>query len=102
MKFNHWFKNDKKKLFEDVQNELHHEGTIKYRIKRVKFLLTPSYAFTAWKAQGKTFKNVILYLTEPPNGSVDPSYWYVALSRTKSISDILIMRPFIKNVLAKR
>jgi hypothetical protein len=77
-------------------------GTKSVEVKRIQFPLTPAYACTAYKAQGKTMSKVIIDLSQPPTGKIDSNYAYVALSRAKSIADILILRPFSILMLKKK
>ena len=69
-------------------------GTKSVSVRRTQFPLTPAYALTAYKAQGKTLNKVIIDLTKPPSGKLDFAYAYVALSRAKSLNDIFILRDF--------
>jgi hypothetical protein len=68
-------------------------------VNRTQLPLTPAYAVTSYKLQGKTVNKLIVDLTIPTNGKVDFEFAYVALSRVKSINDILILRPFNKKIL---
>ena len=77
-------------------------GTKSVTVSRTNFPLTPSYALTAYKAQGKTLGKVIVDLCKPPIGRLDFAYCYVALSRAKSLKDILILRPFDKKCLCPK
>jgi len=74
-------------------------GTRSVEVKRKQFPLTPAYAFTAYKAQGKTLDKVIIDLSRPPTGSLDSAYAYVALSRSKSLNGIAILRDFNEQIL---
>ena len=77
-------------------------GTISVTVSRTNFPLTPAYALTAYKAQGKTMSKVIIDLKKPPTGKVDFAYAYVALSRAKCLNDILILRDFDMNALSPK
>ena len=74
-------------------------GSRTFQVKRTQFPLTPAYACTAYKVQGKTLNKVIIDLKYPPTGKLDRAYAYVALSRVKNLNDILILRPFEKKIL---
>ena len=60
-------------------------------VKRVQFPLSPAFALTAHAAQGKTM-DCIVDLQVPAESS--PITAYVALSRVKDRSSVLILRPF--------
>ena len=85
-----------------VNPKCHQLGTKSVKVKRVQFPLTPAYACTAHKAQGKTLNKAIIDLGQPPSGKLDASYAYVSLSRAKSLQDIVILRPFSINILNKK
>ena len=74
-------------------------GTRSVEIRRKQFPITPAYAFTAYKAQGKTLDKVIIDLSRPPTGSLDSAYAYVSLSRSKTLSGIAILREFNEQIL---
>jgi hypothetical protein len=67
-------------------------------VKRHQFPLTPAYAMTAYKAQGKTIEKVIIDLTRP-RCRLDPAYVYVSLSRAKCLNDVIILMDFDINML---
>ena len=75
-------------------------GTRSVKIRRKKF--QPAYAFTAYKAQGKTLDKVIIDLSRPPTGSLDSAYAHVSLSRSKTLSRIAILREFNEQILNMR
>jgi hypothetical protein len=77
-------------------------GTKSVSVRRTQFPLTPAYALTAYKAQGKTLNKVIIDLTQPPTGKLDFAYAYVALSRAKSLNGILILRDFNIKLLSPK
>ena len=77
-------------------------GTKAVSVKRVQFPLTPAYACTAHKAQGKTLTKAIVDLSKPPTGRMDAAYAYVVLSRLKCLTDLLILRPFPISVLQQK
>ena len=60
-------------------------------VKRVQYPLSPAFALTAHAAQGKTM-DCIVDLQVPAESS--PITAYVALSRVKDRSRVLILRPF--------
>ena len=68
-------------------------------IRRTQFALTPSYAVTSYKLQGNTVSKLIVDLCLPKIGKIDFAYSYVALSRVRSITDLMILRPFNSNIL---
>ncbi|KAF8990436.1 hypothetical protein BDQ17DRAFT_1255829 [Cyathus striatus] len=59
-------------------------------VKRSQLPLVPAFAITAHKSQGKTLPKAIVDL-QNCRGSESP---YVMLSRVKSLSGLLILRPF--------
>ena len=67
-------------------------------VKRHQFPLTPAYAMTAYKAQGKTIDKLIIDLTKP-RFRLDLAYVYVSLSRAKCLNDVFILMDFDKNML---
>ncbi len=71
----------------------------KIKIQRIQFPLTLAFALTAFKAQGKSMKKVIIDLTEPASGKLPQHYAYSALSRATSLDSILILRPFRLKVI---
>ena len=77
-------------------------GTKSVSVRRSQFPLTPAYALTAYKAQGKTLNKLIIDLTKPATGKLDFDYAYVALSRAKSLNDILILREFDNKILSPK
>ena len=71
-------------------------------IKRTQFPLTLAYASTIYKVQGKTLKKIIIDLKKPTYSKYHDAFIYVALSRVKSIEDILILRDFDKAILKRK
>ena len=69
------------------------------RVTRIQYPITPSFAISGYKAQGKTLNKVILDLAQVPNGRLSSAYSYVGLSRVKTIKDILVLRSFNKKIL---
>ena len=67
-------------------------------VKRQQFPLTPAYAMTAYKAQGKTLNKIIIDLKRP-NHKLDPAYIYGALSRARCLNDVLILMEFEKDMI---
>jgi ATP-dependent exoDNAse (exonuclease V) alpha subunit len=63
-------------------------------ITRRQIPLTPAYAFTDFRAQGQTLKNVIIDLGRPPTGKLTPFNAYVALSRSSGRDTIRLLRDF--------
>ena len=70
-----------------------------HSIIRKQFPLTPTFAITAHKAQGKTIDKIIIDLADAPTGHTDGPYAYVCLSRARSLNDILFLRQFNIKVL---
>jgi hypothetical protein len=77
-------------------------GTRTVSVKRIQFPLTPAYACTAHKAQGKTLSKAIIDLSIPTTGRLDSAYAYVVLSRLKCLKDFLILRHFPISVLHQK
>jgi hypothetical protein len=63
-------------------------------VKRSQFPVTPTYAFTDYKAQGQTMESVIVDLGKPPTGSISGFNGYIALSRGHGRKTIRLLRPF--------
>ena len=59
-------------------------------IKRTQLPIAPAFAMTAHKAQGQTFRKVIIDL-ESCRGTESP---YVMVSHVTSLKGLLILRPF--------
>ena len=68
-------------------------------ISRTQFSLSPTFSLTSYKIQGKTVDNLIVDLKKPNNRSLDFAYTYVALSRVRCLNDLMILRPFEKDIL---
>ncbi len=71
-------------------------------IRRRQLPLVPCYAYTSYKAQGKTLPAIITDLI-PPAGfkKMDASFSYVPLSRMRRLTDLVIMRPFPISVIQR-
>ena len=63
--------------------------------QRVQLPLTPAFAFTDYKCQGRTLRKAIVDLAE----GVTSTGVYVMLSRVQRLDDLLILRPFKESVL---
>jgi hypothetical protein len=77
------------------------QHTLKYNyglqtltIQRFQLDISLGYAFTDYKVQGKTFSHAIVDLSPPSKGIIDPHSPYVMISRLKTSSGLLILRPF--------
>ena len=66
---------------------------------RLQFPMTESYAFTDYRAQGQTIKNVIVDIARPTGGTLTLANVYVALSRSSGRDTIRLLRPFDVDVL---
>jgi len=72
------------------------DGTkVQYNFQRFQLPLTPAFAFTDYKCQGRTLRKVVVDLAES-NASTG---MYVMLSRVQRLSDLLILRPFNESLL---
>ena len=73
-------------------------------IRRTSFSVMPADTLTVYAAQGSTFEAVVADMQRPP--SLDPGkHWlacYVMLSRAKSLSGLLILRPATRQELCNR
>ncbi|CAF1633002.1 unnamed protein product [Adineta ricciae] len=79
------------------------EPTFQFDVKELltKTLpLLPAYSITTHKGQGQTLGKVIIDLVVPP-GPVEIASTYVPLSRVKRLKDLLILRPFKLDTVAK-
>ncbi len=76
-------------------------GTVKSTtLRRHQIPLIPCYAYTSYKAQGKTLPAIITDLIPPPGfKKIDASFAYVPLSRVRRLDDLAIMRPFPISVI---
>jgi hypothetical protein len=72
------------------------------QIKRTQFPLTLGYAITSWKAQGNTYKQIIVDLALPPNYSLDSNIPYTQLTRTQKLEYLHILRIYDDKVLLKK
>ncbi|KAF8125257.1 hypothetical protein EV363DRAFT_1119588, partial [Boletus edulis] len=63
-------------------------------ITRRQFPLTAAYAFTDYRSQGQTLKNVVVDIGPPPTGELTPFNAYVALSRSRGRESIRLLHPF--------
>lgn len=83
---------------DDVDMEFTHPySQRRCRIKRTQVPVMPVFAFTAHKAQGQTMDTVLVDL-KACRGTESP---YVMVSRVKSLSGLLILRPFDLSVIQK-
>ena len=67
-------------------------------IKRTQVPITPAFAMTAHKSQGKTLQNAVIDL-EGCRGTETP---YVMVSRVSTLDGLLILRPFSKTRITRR
>ncbi|KAF5341971.1 hypothetical protein D9611_001218 [Ephemerocybe angulata] len=67
-------------------------------IKRTQLPISPGFAMTAHKAQGKTFEQAIVDLT----CCIGTEAPYVMVSRVKSLSGLLVLRAFAKQKITCR
>ena len=63
-------------------------------ITRRQFPITGAYAFTDYRAQGQTIRNVIVDISTPPFGALNLFNLYVALSRGTGREGIRLLRDF--------
>ena len=74
-------------------------------IQRTQFPLITGYALTGYTAQGQTFDRAVLDITRPTGRGVGMSSsadLYVLLSRIKTTSGVLILRPFQESILTQK
>jgi ATP-dependent exoDNAse (exonuclease V) alpha subunit len=71
-------------------------------INRVQFPLTLPYSFTIHKAQGRTLSSAIIDLKKAPGTNKNEQFAYVALSRLRSLKDLLILRVFDFEILTQK
>src|SRR5262249_46975963 len=71
---------------------------IRHSFQRFQLPLTPAFAFTDYKCQGRTFQKAIVDLAE---GATSTGI-YVMLSRVRRLEDLLILRPFKESLLDVR
>lgn len=64
------------------------------RVDREQISLTPAYAFTGFKSQGQTIKNVVVNLARPPSGGINGFHAYVALLRSRGTKTIRLLQDF--------
>jgi ATP-dependent exoDNAse (exonuclease V) alpha subunit len=69
-----------------------------YRIQRSQYAMMAGYAFTDYKSQGQTIKNMIIDIGKPPTRSLSPFSVYVALSRSRGRDTIRLLRDFDPNL----
>ena len=67
-------------------------------ISKLQYTLIPAFCSVSFNIQGKTFDKIIVDLSMPVKGNLDLAYAYVVLSRVRSINDLLILRPFSKEI----
>ena len=63
-------------------------------VTRRQFPITAAYAFTDYRAQGQTIRNVIVDISTPPYGGLNLFNLYVALSRGTGREGIRLLREF--------
>lgn len=68
---------------------------ISYQFQRTQLPLTPGFAFTDYKCQGRTLEKTVVDLAE---GATSTGI-YVMLSRVQKLEDLLILRPFKESAL---
>src|SRR5262249_14422236 len=68
---------------------------IQYNFQRLQLPLTPAFAFTDYKCQGRTLQKAVVDLAE----SKSSTGLYVMLSRVQRLSDLLVLRPFNESLL---
>jgi hypothetical protein len=68
---------------------------IQRRFQRYQLPLTPAFAFTDFKCQGRTLNKAVVDLA----GGGTSTGMYVMLSRVQRLTDLLILRPFRESVL---
>jgi ATP-dependent exoDNAse (exonuclease V) alpha subunit len=76
----------------------------KTQVQRVQVPLTPAYAITEYRSQGRTFENLVLDLETRRTTSRQKDFAsiYVSLSRAKSICGVSFLRPVMgKTMCAK-
>ncbi|KAI0085324.1 hypothetical protein BDY19DRAFT_896819 [Irpex rosettiformis] len=61
--------------------------------------MTEAYAFTDYRAQGQTIKNVIVDIAKPPGVDLTLANVYVALSRSSGRETIRLLRPFDQSII---
>ncbi|KAK7683381.1 hypothetical protein QCA50_013643 [Cerrena zonata] len=64
------------------------------QVRRRQLPLTAAYAFTDYRSQGQTIKNVIVDIAKPPGGNMTIFNLYVALSRSSGRDTIRLLRDF--------
>lgn len=70
----------------------------KLTVARMQVPVQPTFSLTVYKAQGQTFRNIIVDL----QGCTGTEAPYVMLSRATSIDGILVLRPFDKKKIRCR
>ncbi len=76
----------------------HPHSHLRSSFRRTQLPLTPAFALTAHKSQGKTLLSAIVDLQSCPSTEAA----YVMLSRVKKSENIRILRPFQKNKISTR
>jgi hypothetical protein len=76
-------------------------GGSKLTIRREQIPLIPAYAFTDYRAQGQTLPYVIVDIARPPGGGLTQFNAYVALSRSRSRSRIMLLQDFDNGFFTK-
>ena len=67
-------------------------------VTRRQFPITGAYAFTDYRAQGQTIRNVIVDINSPPFGALNLFNLYVALSRGTGREGIRLLREFDRKI----
>ena len=73
---------------------LHQEKGKLKQVTRQQLPITSAYAFTDYRSQGQTIKQVIVDIGRPPTGGLTPFNAYVALSRSSGRETIRLLRDF--------
>lgn len=71
------------------------------QVKRKQLPITAAYAFTDYRAQGQTIKNVIVDIAKPPWGTLTIFNLYVELSRSSGRDTIRLLRDFPNELFRK-
>jgi len=70
-------------------------GNLQRRFQRFQLPLTPAFAFTDYKCQGRTLRETMVDLA----GGCTTMGAYVMLSRVQRLKDLLILRPYDESIL---
>lgn len=77
---------------------MHPHSRKKCTLKRFQLPVMPAFAMTVYKAQGLTFPRVVVDL----EGCMNLESAYVMLSRVKSLSGLMVLRPFSRKKITVR